>query len=120
MYLSWSQSSSFAAAAAEGAQQSNKQQYDMLHPLFCRQVGRAPATVGRACALPGPTLATPLFSTMSMVKPQCVPYHEYETSLSRMLSMQRVVDFFLVKLVISTNKESLYIPAAVYMYSVCV
>ena len=51
-----------AAAAAEGTQQSNKPQYDMLHPLlkFCHQVGRAPGTVGRACALPGPTLATPL------------------------------------------------------------
>ena len=48
------------AVAAEGTQQSNKQQYDMLHPLFCRQVGRAPRRVGRACALPGPTLATPL------------------------------------------------------------
>ena len=38
--------------------------YDMLHPLFCHQVGRAPGTVGRACALPGPTvptLATPLY-----------------------------------------------------------
>ena len=48
-----------AAAAAEGAQQSNKQQYDMLHPLFSCQVGMAPGTVGRACALPGPT-APPL------------------------------------------------------------
>ena len=37
-----------AAAAAGGAQQSNKQQYDMLHPLFYCQVGRAPGTVGRA------------------------------------------------------------------------
>ena len=53
-----------AAAAAEGTQQSNKPQYDMLHPLFCHQVGRAPGTVGRACALPGPTLATPLGSRM--------------------------------------------------------
>ena len=80
MYLRWSQASSFAAAAAEGAKQSNKQQYDMLHPLFCRQVGRAPATVGRACALPGPTLATPLMISDAALK-QSYLYGRYKEYL---------------------------------------